>query len=119
MFNIWKCKRLFIALFILIVGSASAVHSSDDIFTGAEFLKWSERGQNSFANNSLLMAIYVISQSDKAYAECVTQWFNAEKDAGFPDVRATIADHAESDPQLIMLALVERECGSLNFGGRD
>ena len=102
--------------------SVLAVHpqksDASDGFTGVEFLKWSVGEQRSFVNNSLTMAIYVVSQSDKAYGECVTNWYNAQKAAGFPDVRNTVAKHDNRNPQLVMLAMVARECGPIDFSAK-
>ncbi|MDJ0685152.1 MAG: hypothetical protein QNJ84_10650 [Alphaproteobacteria bacterium] len=91
------------------------ISKADGQFTGADFIKWSGKDQRSFVNNSIVMAIYLISQSDRSVSECVTRWFGAERTLGFDNVRSMIERNTSRNPQIVILAMMERECGSLDF----
>ena len=102
---------------LLLLSIHPQISVAKDEFTSSQFLNWNRSSQESFVNTSLLMALHVVAQSDKAYAKCLTEWFNAEKKQRFSTILETIERNQRHNPQLVMLAVVERECGGLDFSG--
>lgn len=90
-------------------------NSLADAFTGKDFSKWSETGQDSFIQASVTMAGVVLTRTQPDKARCIDGWYGgddkkAERNAS---IRKTIADYGDYHPSGTILAIIEQACGPL------
>ena len=63
------------------------------------------------------MASLVAAQSDKTHAKCLDDWYAAEK-AASDFVLATMMKFPEYHPRGVILAVMQKRCGSFNYSER-
>ena len=90
-------------------------------FTSADVLAWSEEGQNSYFNTSISMIGILATRtgSHGEIATCLNTWYwndegsDPAKNALIRNVMKNLPDH---HPQAVILAVVEKYCGSFKSG---
>lgn len=87
-----------------------------DTFTSADVLAWPEASQNSFFQSSITMTNIVAMQTGRydGIVTCINEWYStAELQAQRHDhIREVLADYPDNHPQGIILAVIEKACGS-------
>ena len=89
--------------------------SAAETFTGAEFLTWSQSGQDSYISTSVTMAALVAGRSNPDQGACIDAWYaQSEALAGQrnEEIRDTIARNAEYHPSAVILLVMEGACGA-------
>ncbi|NOR63886.1 MAG: hypothetical protein GQ535_15540 [Rhodobacteraceae bacterium] len=86
-------------------------------FTGSELLEWSVEAQDSYFQTSIGMVAVVGTQTNfpNDIVECLNQWYwpNGVLDPNKNlEIRDAITRFPTLHPQAIVLAVIERECGS-------
>ncbi len=86
-------------------------------FTSADVLEWNEESQNSLFLTSVGMIGIVATQTKRhgQIVECLNEWYwiDGEVDAERNDeIRKFMQLFPEIHPQAIILAVIEKECGS-------
>lgn len=102
---------------LLIAGSsflqASSVFATS--FTGTEFLTWPRASQDAFLQNSITMTGIVATQSHGNIADCIDRWYSADRSAHaaiHESIVETIRKNQDYHPQAVLLAVIQRRCGS-------
>ncbi|MFW8594713.1 hypothetical protein [Cribrihabitans neustonicus] len=109
-------KRLF-AKGILIALVLCPQLSAANGFTSADVLEWEQSAQDSYFNTSVGMVAVVGTQTNfpENIVECLNAWYwpngsvNADSNAS---IREAMERFPTLHPQAIVLAVIERECGS-------
>ena len=84
-------------------------------FTGEKFLKWKRESQDSFIGTSITMVAVVATQGRQNIASCIDDWYS--EDGSIQDQRHgfildTIREYPSYHPQGIILAVLQKRCGS-------
>ena len=90
-------------------------NSMADGFSGATFAAWSQVSQDSYIQSSVLMAGVIGSQVKPEISRCIDVWYfetEAIKAERNEMIRDTIAGFADHHPSGVILALIQRACGS-------
>lgn len=105
----------------ILVGGLIATYpqiSRAEEFTGGKLLSWSEENQNFYFQTSVGMAALVSTQSDKKRSQCISEWyFDAQtgNKSGNDAIRSAISEFADYHPQGVIIAVLQKACGSLDF----
>lgn len=90
-----------------------------DNFTSATVLEWDRTSQNALFQNSVTMIGIVATQTGQhgEIAECINEWYWEDGEvspARNEQLRDTLALYPEHHPQVIVLAVVQKACGSFD-----
>lgn len=89
-------------------------------FTGSQFLTWPRKSQDAFLQNSITMTGIVATQSQPEIADCIDDWYGTDRKAHAPihdSIIETIGDNRDYHPQAVLLAIIQKRCGSFEAGG--
>ena len=106
-------NRVVLLSIILIVIVSSPQISVGKVFKSMEFLKWDRESQDYYIRTSVGMASLVSAQSDKTHAKCLDNWYSAEKPAN-DLVLTAMARFPEFHPRGVILAVMQKQCGSFD-----
>jgi hypothetical protein len=84
-------------------------------FTGAEFLEWSQTGQDTYIGTSITMAAMVAGRASPEKGACLDKWYaanEAQTEARNEEIRGTIARNPEYHPSAEILLVMEGACGA-------
>ena len=84
-------------------------------FTGEQFLKWSKGSQTSFIETSITMVAIVATQGRQDIAACIDGWYpleESQKQLRHEEILTTIRRYPDNHPQGIILAVLQKHCGS-------
>ncbi len=110
-----RAKLLAVTSAMLIAGVYPQI-SSAEALTGAKVLEWKKASQDSLFQDSVAMISIVASQTGRhgKIAECLDRWYFISEDVQSnrnDEIRAAVKRFPESHPQVIVLAVVQKECG--------
>lgn len=113
-------KRLFTKGILATLAFCPQVSTAGG-FTGSELLEWSVAEQDSYFQTSIGMVAVVGTQTNfpKDIVECLNQWYwpNGALDPNRnSEIREALTRFPKAHPQAIVLAVIERECGSFKNG---
>lgn len=92
--------------------------SDAEEFTGVKLLTWSKENQNFYFQTSVGMAALVSTQSDKKRSQCISEWYfdaNTGNKNGNDAIRSAIREYADYHPQGVIIAVLQKACGSMDF----
>ena len=89
-----------------------------DTFKSETFLTWNRDSQDYYIRTSIGMASLISAQNDKAHAKCLDDWYYKDEGAGNDAVLATMKRFPEYHPRGVILAVMQKRCGSFNFRSR-
>ena len=96
-----------------LAGSASA---QGDSFTSSDVLAWSDEGQRAFYLNSFGMAGIVAMQTGvhETHVACINDLLAENSETYLPvsEIRAVLESYPDLHPQAVVMAIINRECGS-------
>ena len=81
-------------------------------------MTWSRESQDYYIRTSVGMASLVSAQNDKAHAKCLDDWYYRDETTGNDDVLAVMRRFPEYHPRGVILAVMEKRCGSFDFTSR-
>lgn len=84
-------------------------------------LAWSKANQDWYFQTSVMMAGVVATQNTGTQAECVNDWYFKDEEtiqSRNEHIRSVLRDHPEYHPAGVILAVLEKACGSFNFASR-
>lgn len=90
-------------------------------FTSATVLAWSEAEQDSYFSTSVGMAGIVAMQTGRhdAAVTCINNWYwpngGSEHSAQNDTIRTVMRSLPDVHPQAVIMAVIERECGSFSL----
>ena len=110
-----RASRL-LATLVVIAGTVAPAHS--DEFTAADVLGWSRKSQDSYFQKSITMASFIATQNAGDHAECIEGWYfeDGRVDHRRNDqIRSDLKRFSNYHPTAVILARLEKVCGSLIF----
>ena len=87
---------------------------AQEMFTGRDFMEWPEDGQHSYIHTSVIMAMFIGTQTRKEMVSCIGEWYapNAEVQAQRnAEIIGLIAEHDTYHPSSVILSLIHDKCG--------
>lgn len=111
-------KTLALASLCIIVCTRAGIAEADDKFTSAEFLKWAAESQKSYIFTSVVMAGVIAGQNRQEQAKCIDRWMGDNEPAGFPSVKDAMTRFPEHHPTGVIVAVLEKACGSVKYAGK-
>lgn len=108
------CVSTIFLFFILFYPHAA--HS--ETFKSAEFLTWKQRSQDLYIHTSVSMAGQIAAQNDMKHVKCLEDWYFDDEVAANDFVRQTMRKFPEFHPRGVILAVMEKKCGSFNYSER-
>lgn len=109
----WKCILVGSATLIL-----STANSSAEEFTAADVLAWKKETQDWYFETSIAMAASIATRNPTGHAECINDWYYAPtsgREEAHRFIRETLAKFSGHSPETVLIAVIEKACGSLNF----
>lgn len=91
-----------------------------DSFTGEKFLTWPRDSQESLIQSSIMMTGIIAAQHRTDIAGCIDDWYTGDEAVQAQRhefVIDTIRKNPSYHPQGVILALLQKECGSFAEGG--
>ena len=113
-----KNKTVYLAIFMATTFVIYPQIALSDNFTSAKVLDWSRQNQSFYFQASVTMAGFVASQNDKAQSRCIDDWYfesdgiREQRNGEILNVMGRYPDH---HPSAIILAIVQKRCGSLKY----
>lgn len=108
-------ERVACAILLIGTGVICPQVSQAQGFTGEAFGTWSETGQDSYIQSSVMMAGVIATQIQPEISSCIDNWYfgtpaaKAERNA---EIKALIDQYASYHPSGVILAAVQQACGS-------
>ncbi|MEM1383905.1 MAG: hypothetical protein AAGG06_09715 [Pseudomonadota bacterium] len=99
----------------------AAFHAQNSLaegITAADFLSWSRQSQDWYIETSVAMAGIVAAQNPTDHAECINDWYfktDQTRQAAHDFVRGTMQRFQGHHPGTVMIAVLERACGSFDM----
>lgn len=87
-------------------------------FTAADVLGWSKKSQDWYFQTSITMASFIATQNPGDHAKCIEDWYfeGGQVDHRRNDqIRSDLQRFPDYHPTAIILARIEKVCGSLVF----
>lgn len=103
---------------MVVAGVALPVQADEDKFTAADVLGWDQKSQDWYFEVATGMAAVLATQNQSPHAGCIDDWYfrpDNEKAVVNDDIRTTMARFSEFHPTQILVAIIEKQCGSLTF----
>ena len=102
---------------MLYAGLAVAVSNAAyaESFTAKDFLKLNEAHQKFWIEGAIDMTALIISTGgNKTKGRCISEWYYGDQNAERNSlILASMKKYPNVPPNAIMVALIERDCGSL------
>ena len=108
-------KSISIAILSTILFVVYPLKSNADGFTGTEFLTWDRAAQDNYLQTSITMAGVIATQTRPNVASCIDDWYfagDAVRKQRNDAIRKTIQDNPGYHPSGVLLAVLQKECGS-------
>ena len=108
-------KSLVIATFavVLLFGTSSY---AKDVFKGSDFLEWPENSQKTFMDAAILMAGGIAAINTDQQGQCIYNWyFNDRIESIRNKIRKTMTEHSKHPPSGVIIAMAQKECGSMRY----
>lgn len=99
---------------MLAIYSQEAVRAAET-FTASDVLGWKKSNQDWYFETSVGMAAVVAAENPGTQAECVDDWYFASVDAANDEIRDVMRRFPTYHPAGVILAVIEKKCGSFNF----
>ena len=106
----------------ILAGIATAFLSTGDLraddFTAADVLEWERDSQDWYFQVSVTMAGVIAAQNESPQAECINDWYFSpavDRNARNNEIRETMSKFSNYHPASVVIAAIERECGTLSF----
>ena len=90
----------------------------DKSFTSSDVLSWDTESQDWYFETNISMAGIIASQNPTDHAECINDWYfeSAEtRESAHAEIREVMKQYETHHPGTVVIAVLERVCGSFNF----
>ncbi|MEM9316921.1 MAG: hypothetical protein AAGA95_20115 [Pseudomonadota bacterium] len=81
--------------------------------TNSDFLSWPEARQSWWVISGVMMAGHVTHRRDAAKGSCIWDWYLDAPDERLAQLKGTMRDYPDHLPTGIVIAWLEKACGSL------
>ncbi len=102
-----------LALVVCILATSTSVNA--ETFKNSEFLKWNRETQEFYIDTSIGMAGLIAAQNDKVIQECADKWYLSDKPKTISDIISAMRKFPKFHPRAVILAVMEKHCGSFTF----
>lgn len=92
--------------------------SSAEEFTSATFLTWSRTNQDWYLETTIATAIVIATQNSGKQVACLNDWYYkdaATKAARNDHIRGVMAQYPDHYPVGILIAVLQKACGSFKY----
>lgn len=106
----------------LAVALPAMLRANDNSFTAADVLGWEKANQDAFFETSISMAGVLASQSELPAARCINDWYygpSASKASINDEIRSAMRQYSGYYPGIVIVAVIERACGTLSLKPQD
>ena len=87
-------------------------------FTGKSFLAWERENQDFYIKTAIGMAGLIVSRNDQEQSKCIEAWYLPDENAKHDFILKTMREHLDFHPRGIILAVLEKQCGSFIYTAR-
>ena len=105
-----KRVAMVAGLALALCGAAPEVRA--ETFTSEKFLKWPAESQASYFRTSIGMAAIIASQRGNGYGRCVSDWYFGSPEGRHTALREAMRKNSSFHPQAVILAILQKACGS-------
>jgi len=102
-----------LALVVCILSASNFANA--ETFKSSEFLKWKQETQKFYIDTNIGMAGLIAAQNDSAIQKCTDDWYLSDKSKTIDEVLNAMKRFPEFHPRAVILAVVEKHCGSFTF----
>lgn len=95
--------------------SFAGVALAEEKFNSSELLTQPKDGQIGYINASVAMASVMVSPNQN---RCILSWVEKNRPSGYADVVAAMKQYGDYHPAAVIAAVLEKQCGSFEMGGR-
>lgn len=91
------------------------MHAADEFKSESStaFLEQPEGQQDGYISVAVGMTLVVASRSHPNIAQCIDGWYTTDQASRRNDfIRGVMRDHGEFHPMGVILAVIEKQCGS-------
>lgn len=81
-----------------------------------DVLKWPADSQSFYFRTSVGMAGLIAARNNKKHSACVDDWYFSDVTKADAAIRETMAQNPTYHPQAVILALLQKACGSFAYG---
>lgn len=99
----------------MIAALALSAPSFADGLTAADVLNWPTDSQGFFLSTAVGMAGVIATQNDPAKAECLDEWYFADRSSANQEILAAMRRFPTYHPNGVLMAVIEKRCGSFDF----
>lgn len=89
-----------------------------ETFKSADFLTWKRKSQDIYIHTSVSMAGLIAVKNDKTHQKCLEDWYFGDEAEANNFVRETMVKFPEYHPHGIIMAILEKKCGSFDYSKR-
>ncbi|MEL6369169.1 MAG: hypothetical protein AAFR03_00490 [Pseudomonadota bacterium] len=93
--------------------------TKDAEFTVTDFLQWDRDAHRNYFRVSIGMATIIARRNDKAQGACISDWYFVGEETAIDQIIDTMQEYPSYHPDAIILAFVEKRCGSMVYTGED
>lgn len=91
---------------------------AEDAFKSSDFLTWDKPSQDLLIESSIRMAGIIMSFNSAEQSQCLENWLQGDKEQRYTSIRQTMSEYPDHNPQGIILAYIEKQCGSVTYQKR-
>ncbi len=111
-------RDLTTALVAVATLCAAYAAAEDEKFTAADVVAWDQTNQDWYFEVAASMGAALASQNSTERARCINDWYFKDEDSrqeANSYIREVMARFPGYHPTLVMISILEKECGSLVF----
>jgi len=112
-----KLKNISLIAIILISSAAHNAHANQ--FTAKDFLEFSQGQRQWWYMGSIDALGLVVSQGNKEQADCIWNWYFADKDAKSAFLDKKMKSFPQHSPSAIITGLLHKDCGKFSVKGAE
>ncbi|MEO1151108.1 MAG: hypothetical protein AAFW83_08990 [Pseudomonadota bacterium] len=86
-----------------------------NIFKAAQFLTWDRQNKEIYIRTTIGVAGYISLQNDEPHGRCIENWYNSDHDKNNEYILGTMRRFPDYHPRGIIMAILEKQCGSFNY----
>ena len=79
---------------------------------------WGKPSQELYIGASIRMAGIIMSRNSATQSKCIESWYQNQKEQRHKAIRKTMKEYPSHHPQGIILAVLEKQCGSTVYQAR-
>lgn len=103
---------------LIFFAAIQAESAQAETFKGADFLTWPRHSQQLYIRTSVGMAGLIAAENDKVHANCLEDWYFDDEERSTDFVLETMRRFPEYHPRGVIVAVLEKQCGTFNYTER-